>query len=231
MTTDTAASATEQSFVIEKEQKTDSVNVEKLYDICFGGASRKLRPIYTLRSNRLPVESLCFVIRQYYSLEGEGEGEEVLRASGETSGKTNEQTQTSSRVIAALRFWNVRIVAGTSSQATRSGEKGLGEKGLGEKGALLFGPLAVATSKQGMGFGKKLIEHAIVEARRLNYGGILISGVGAYYRPFGFSAKCVGSIVMPMPSPGHIVMGLELKPNYLLSTSGAAQRARQWAPA
>lgn len=217
MNIDNATSASKQGFVIEKEQKTDLTHVEKLYDVCFGGASRNKRPIYKLRNNRLPLETLCFVIRQRDWQEAEQK--EAAQKTEEQQQK-NEGIQPPSRIIAALRFWNVRIVSTKlGSQAASRGE--------GEKPALLFGPLAVIASMQGKGFGKKLIDHGIEEARRLNYGGILISGVGAYYRPFGFSVACMGSIIMPRPSPGHVLMGLELKCNYLLSAHGEVLPMRQ----
>ena len=85
---------------------------------------------------------------------------------------------------------------------------------------MLFGPLAVYGEMQGKGLGKALVERNLAEAKRLGYGGILISGVAAYYRPFGFRTLCVEGLRMPKPSPGHVLMGLELRPHFLLSAEG-----------
>ncbi len=180
-----------QESIIEPEQKQDASSVEKLYDLNFRGATRWRRPIYQLRTNTPPVGDLCYVIRWCKEQGGE------------------------QQIIAALRFWQVRIL---SQEKQSTYDYNINRDGT--KDALLFGPLAVDCEMQGLGLGKKLVQRGIEDARRLQHGGILISGASAYYRPFGFKAACVANIAMPQPSPGHVLMGLELKPNYLSSAKG-----------
>ncbi len=186
-------------FITEQERVEDHLAVERLYDLSFGGKARWQRPVYDLRRDCSPIAALCHVVRQKAK-----EGEEAAEAAG--------------RIVAALRFWEVLIKASSSetkpaARTSRSSEQA-------EKKALLFGPLAVYADVQGKGLGKALVERNIAEAKRLGYGGILISGVAAYYRPFGFRTLCVEGLRMPKPSPGHVLMGLELKPHFLLSAKG-----------
>ncbi len=182
------------------------MEVERLYDLSFGGKARWQRPVYDLRRNCSPIAALCHVVRQKEKEAEQAQETAIATAAG------------SGRIVAALRFWEVRIKA--SSRGTKPSARAPRLSEQVEKKALLFGPLAVYADMQGKGLGKALVERNIAEAKRLGYGGILISGVAAYYRPFGFRTLCVEGLRMPKPSPGHVLMGLELKPHFLLSAKG-----------
>ena len=189
------------------------MEVERLYDLSFGGKARWQRPVYDLRRNCSPIAALCHVVRQK-----EKEAEQAQGHGADEQKIAITTAAGSGRIVAALRFWEVRIKA--SSRGTKPSGRAPRLSEQVEKKALLFGPLAVYADMQGKGLGKALVERNIAEAKRLGYGGILISGVAAYYRPFGFRTLCVEGLRMPKPSPGHVLMGLELKPHFLLSAKG-----------
>ena len=193
-------------FITGQEREEDCSEVERLYDASFGGSARWQRPVYDLRRGRSPVAALCHVVRQKEP-RADAQTEAAERA-GAMEGEIQQASK--ERIVAALRFWEVRIKAHREQR----------QNAQVEKQALLFGPLAVYAEVQGKGLGKALVERNIAEAKRLGYGGILISGVAAYYRPFGFRTLCVEGLRMPKPSPGHVLMGLELKPHFLLSAKG-----------
>ena len=155
-------------FITEQERVEDQMEVERLYDLSFGGKARWQRPVYDLRRNCSPIAALCHVVRQ--------KEKEAEQAQAQGHGADEQETaiataEGSGRIVAALRFWEVRIKAisrGTkpSARAPRLSEQV-------EKKALLFGPLAVYADMQGKGLGKALVERNIAEAKRLGYGGIL----------------------------------------------------------
>ncbi len=193
-------------FTTEQERVDDHHEVERLYDASFGGSARWQRPIYDLRRGHSPVAALCQVVRQHE------------QEAGGAGGAGDAEQAHPGRIVAALRFWEVRIKESRSGTTASSRKKQQGRQT--EKRVLLFGPLAVYAEVQGKGLGKALVERNIAEATRLGYGGILISGVAAYYRPFGFRTLCVEGLRMPKPSPGHALMGLELKLHFLISAKG-----------
>ena len=205
------------NFITEQERIEDHQEVERLYDASFGGSARWQRPVYELRQGYSPIAALCHVVRQQKQQEKEEEQGAGEGAQADRSKNSSKDSSNKGRIVAALRFWEVRIKASLKT-STASREKRKSAEV--EKQALLFGPLAVYGEMQGKGLGKALVERNIAEAKRLGYGGILISGVAAYYRPFGFRTLCVEGLRMPKPSPGHVLMGLELKLHFLLSAEG-----------
>lgn len=57
-----------------------------------------------------------------------------------------------------------------------------------EPRGLALAPLAVAPAHQGRGFGSRLVEAALLRARLLGYGYVVVLGEPKYYARFGFSA-------------------------------------------
>ena len=51
---------------------------------------------------------------------------------------------------------------------------------------LLFGPVSVLPSRQKQGYGSKLIEFTLEQARALGYPAVVITGDPGYYGRFGF---------------------------------------------
>lgn len=108
----------------------------------------------------------------------------------------------SGAVVGTVRLWNVAA-------------------GEGGAAALLLGPLAVDPSLKNAGIGSALMRHAIVEARRLGHGAILLVGDAPYYERFGFSAAKTGSLSMPGPYERHRFLALELVEGVLDGAKGA----------
>lgn len=65
------------------------------------------------------------------------------------------------------------------AHATLSTEDGLQK-------VLLFGPVSVLPTYQDKGYGTKLIEFTLIEAKRLGYPVVCITGNPSYYSRFGF---------------------------------------------
>jgi len=103
------------------------------------------------------------------------------------------------QVIGSVRLWDVAA---------------------GERQLLMLGPLAVETITAGQGVGSALMRHAVLRAKELGHGGIILVGDAPYYQRFGFSAEKTGGVMMPGPVERHRLLGLELSEGYLDSVSG-----------
>ncbi len=104
--------------------------------------------------------------------------------------------------LASLRFWPI-LVASTP--------------------AILLGPLAVDPRLQGRGIGRRLLRHALAEARRLDHRLCIVVGDPDYYRPFGFQSAVAAGLVMPGPVDPARFQVLELKPGALDGRRGAVE--------
>jgi predicted N-acetyltransferase YhbS len=82
---------------------------------------------------------------------------------------------------------------------------------LGGVPALVLGPLAVDPSCQKLGVGAALTERALLAARRLGHGAVILLGDAAYYARFGFSALKTGELSLPGPFERDRLLGLELR--------------------
>jgi predicted N-acetyltransferase YhbS len=76
--------------------------------------------------------------------------------------------------------------------------------------ALLLGPLAIATSHEGLGLGSMLMRHALKESARLGHKAIVLVGDAPYYERFGFSAEATENLVLPGPVDRERFLALEL---------------------
>lgn len=88
----------------------------------------------------------------------------------------------------------------------------------GGKPMLLLGPLAVDAASEGMGIGSALMRHAVIRAKELGHGAIVLVGDAPYYQRFGFSAGKTGGLIMPGPVERRRLLGLELVEGYLETT-------------
>ncbi len=70
---------------------------------------------------------------------------------------------------------------------------------IGDDPSLLLGPLVVSPEYKYMGFGKQLMEHAVVESRAKGHGSILLVGDAPYYQRFGFEQVPRGDMTLPGP--------------------------------
>ena len=91
---------------------------------------------------------------------------------------------------------------------------------LGGVPALVLGPLAVDPSCQKLGVGAALTERALLAARRLGHGAVILLGDAAYYARFGFSALKTGELSLPGPFERDRLLGLELRGGALDGASG-----------
>jgi predicted N-acetyltransferase YhbS len=77
--------------------------------------------------------------------------------------------------------------------------------------ALLLGPLAVASSHEGRGFGARLMRHALNQAAVAGHRAVLLVGDEPYYRRFGFRRDLTENLVLPGPVQRERFLGLELQ--------------------
>jgi Predicted acetyltransferase len=111
----------------------------------------------------------------------------------------------SGHMIGTVRLWNIEAGINADGQPLD---------------ALLLGPLAVDPDHEGKGIGSALMRAAILEAKTLGHGAILLVGDAAYYERFGFFAAKAQHLVMPGPFARERFLGLELKPGYLDGAAG-----------
>jgi len=103
-------------------------------------------------------------------------------------------------LVAALRFTDVTI----------------GGKG----GALLLGPLAVEPQVAGQGYGKRLVENGLENARAAAVRVVLLVGDEPYYGRFGFRTVPPGRITLPGPVDPVRLLAAELMTGALAEFEG-----------
>jgi predicted N-acetyltransferase YhbS len=108
-------------------------------------------------------------------------------------------------VIGTVRLWNIQAGVSPEGRAVP---------------ALLLGPLAVDSAHEGKGIGGALMRAAILEAKKLGHGAVLLVGDAPYYERFGFSADKAVTLMMPGPFERHRFLGLELKDGWLAGAAG-----------
>lgn len=88
------------------------------------------------------------------------------------------------------------------------------------EGALLLGPLAVAPGCAGQGFGRRLVEESLTEARKAGVRLVVLVGDVPYYGRFGFIPVPPGQIVFPGPVNPARILALELQDGVLPMYAG-----------
>ncbi|MEL6197539.1 MAG: N-acetyltransferase [Pseudomonadota bacterium] len=109
-------------------------------------------------------------------------------------------------VAGAIRYWPVR----------------LGEPGAA---ALLLGPVAVHTTRQGEGLGALLIVDSMERARALGWSRVVLVGDEPYYKRFGFTHSLAAKLSFPAPVNCDRVLAAELAPK---SMAGIGGLVRKW---
>lgn len=104
-------------------------------------------------------------------------------------------------LVAVISFWRLRI--------GRAGHE-----------AIMLGPLAVEPVLQGTGLGRKLMNHALEQARRLDHKLVILVGDEPYYAPFGFSRVPDGRLLLPGPVDPARLLFRELVPGAFDGVSG-----------
>lgn len=105
-------------------------------------------------------------------------------------------------LLASLRFWPILVASAP---------------------AILLGPLAVDPRLQGQGIGRRLLRHALAEARQLGHGLCIVVGDPTYYEPFGFRSAVAAGLVMPGPVEPARFQVLELAPGTLEGRRGTVE--------
>jgi predicted N-acetyltransferase YhbS len=108
-------------------------------------------------------------------------------------------------VAGAIRYWPVRI---------------------GETGwpALLLGPVAVHTTRQGEGIGALLIAETMAMAADLGWTRVLLVGDEPYYSRFGFRRDLARGLDFPRPVNFDRLLAAELRPNSMAGVHGAVRK-------
>jgi predicted N-acetyltransferase YhbS len=91
---------------------------------------------------------------------------------------------------------------------------------IGETAALLLGPLTVEPPFRERGIGRKLIEHALANARSKGHRLVVLVGDEPYYGRMGFKRIPRGRAIMPGPVDPARLLVAELKPGAFEGVSG-----------
>lgn len=110
-----------------------------------------------------------------------------------------------SRIIAALRFSNIRIG--------------------GVPGALLLGPIVVDPDFAGQGHGRRLIADGLEAARAAGVRLVVLVGDEPYYGRFGFKRVPPGQIVFPGPVNPARILAAEIEEGAQASYKGVISAA------
>lgn len=90
----------------------------------------------------------------------------------------------------------------------------------GRRPALLLGPLAVAEHARSLGLGGEMMQAALLRAKALGHGAVLLVGDEPYYTRFGFERRFTERLTMPGPVERARFLGLELFPGALAGAKG-----------
>lgn len=93
---------------------------------------------------------------------------------------------------------------------------------------LALAPLSVVPGQQGRGIGRTLVEHAHRQAAVLGFGSIVLVGIPAYYRRFGYRRLRNHPIALPFSAPEESCMILSLHEQALERVSGVVEYAPGW---
>lgn len=166
-------------FSITAERPGDCAAIESLLDQAFG-PGRHGKTAYRYRDGVAPVPGLSLIALDHARMTGYDESDR--RA-----------------LIGSIRFWPVRLGAGTP--------------------ALLLGPLAVAPGRGGEGIGRALVWQSLDLAQMRSHGIVLLVGPRTYYGQFGFQPAAAHGIAMPGEDQERLLVA-ELAPDALLDVGG-----------
>lgn len=102
-------------------------------------------------------------------------------------------------LIATLRFWPVKV---------------------GGVDALLLGPIAVMPDLQGKGFGIRLMEYGLSQAKAQGHSRVILVGDENYYSRIGFSRATAQGLTMPGQADVSRLLAVALKPDAFKDISG-----------
>jgi predicted N-acetyltransferase YhbS len=82
-------------------------------------------------------------------------------------------------------------------------------------GTITFGPLSVLPKYQRQGIGTALVRHSLKKAREMGFGGVLITGIPAYYPKLGFRRAREYELTLEDGTADDSFMAYELVPGHL----------------
>jgi predicted N-acetyltransferase YhbS len=85
---------------------------------------------------------------------------------------------------------------------------------------LLLAPVSVAIEYQRQGIGTAMLEHGIVLAKEMGYGGIIVEGNPKFYNRFGFRRSDTFNILAPEGTSPEYLMAMELYEGGLIDVEG-----------
>ncbi len=94
---------------------------------------------------------------------------------------------------------------------------------IGDTPALLLGPLTVEPPFRSRGVGRKLLDRAIGDARKLGHRLIVLVGDEPYYSRVGFKMIPKGTVTMPGPVDQKRLLVLELVDGAAVGLAGAVR--------
>lgn len=100
--------------------------------------------------------------------------------------------------------------------------------GQSEFDSLALAPVSVLPGYQGKGVGKRLIEQAHKEARRLGYKSIVLLGHEKYYPRFGYLQADKFGIELPFEAPKENCMAVELEKGGLNGVRGKVEYPKEF---
>lgn len=92
--------------------------------------------------------------------------------------------------------------------------------------AIMLGPLTVDPAFEGKGVGAALMNRAILAARALGHGLVLLVGDAPYYARFGFRTVPFGQMTLPGPVDPARFLVLELTDGALSGATGPVRPRR-----
>ncbi|MBZ8134853.1 GNAT family N-acetyltransferase [Afifella sp. IM 167] len=91
---------------------------------------------------------------------------------------------------------------------------------VGADAGFLLGPLVVDPPLKSRGYGKALVRHALLEARKIGIRFVILVGDAPYYGPLGFVPLPPGRVRMPGPCDPKRLLVAELEEGVGASLSG-----------
>jgi predicted N-acetyltransferase YhbS len=105
-------------------------------------------------------------------------------------------------VVGAIRYWPVKV---------------------GDAGALLLGPIAVHSTRQGEGLGGLLIRDTLERARDAGWSRVILVGDEPYYGRFGFQRALATTLDYPPPTNPDRLLAIELQKDAMADVAGMVE--------
>jgi predicted N-acetyltransferase YhbS len=143
--------------------------------------------IWLLQGSRFIIPELCFVAER----DGNGNREQNQDGDGDK--------EKSGEIVGHILYTRSVILRPDGSEAD----------------TITFGPLSVLPKYHRQGIGTALVRHSLKKAREMGFGGVLITGIPAYYPKLGFRRAREYELTLEDGTAADSFMAYELVPGYL----------------